>query len=145
MAGLAIESSAYAAHRAGYRDFRTLTSPDQLARYPFLAESSALRNAAQWLPVFDARSIPVGPILAEVFTGFRARLLTGLLELLAGGPLDGIYLDLHGAVSVVGMDDAEGDLVTEIRDLVGAGPLIGATMDLHGNISPRFFEHVDLP
>src|SRR5699024_9832515 len=145
MAGLAIESSAYAAHRAGYRDFRTLTGPDQLARYPFLAEGSALRHAAQWLPVFDARSIPGGPILPEVYADFRHRILTGLRELLAEGPLDGIYLDLHGAVSVVGMDDAEGDLVAEIRKIVGSGPLIGATMDLHGNISPRFFEHVDLP
>ena len=145
MAGLAIESSAYAAHRAGYRDFRTLTGADQLARYPFLAEGSALRTAAQWLPVFDARSIPGGAMVPEVYADFRERILTGLQELLAEGPLDGIYLDLHGAVSVVGLDDAEGDLGAGIRALVGPAPLIAATMDLHGNISPRFFEHVDLP
>lgn len=145
MAGLAIESSAYAAHRADYRDFRILTGSDQLARYPFLAEGSALGEAAHWLPVFDARSIPGGPMLPEVYAHFRERILTGLRERLADGPLDGVYLDLHGAVSVVGMDDAEGDLVAAIRDLIGPEPLIGATMDLHGNISPRFFEHVDLP
>src|SRR5699024_6828477 len=90
MAGLAIESSAYAAHRAGYRDFRTLTGADQLARYPFLAEGSALRTAAQWLPVFDARSIPGGAMVPEVYADFRERILTGLQELLAEGPLDGI-------------------------------------------------------
>src|SRR5699024_3721872 len=88
---------------------------------------------------------PGGAMVPEVYADFRERILTGLQELLAEGPLDGIYLDLHGAVSVVGLDDAEGDLGAGIRALVGPAPLIAATMDLHGNISPRFFEHVDLP
>ncbi|QYN39789.1 M81 family metallopeptidase [Pseudonocardia sp. DSM 110487] len=145
IAGMAIESSAYAAHRADHRDFHTSTGDALVARYPFLAPASPLREAAEWLGVFYARSIPGGAVRTEVYEDYCERIVTGLAALHAERPLDGIYLDVHGAMSVVGMDDAEGDLVTRVRGVVGTDVLIGATMDLHGNISPRFFDQVDLP
>lgn len=140
---MAIESSAYAAHRAGHRDFHVLTGDALVERYPFLAPGSALRDAAEWVGVFHARSIPGGAVLTEVYEDYRARIVTGLAAL--RDELDAVYLDVHGAMSVVGMDDAEGDLVAHVREVVGPDVLVGATMDLHGNISPRFFELVDLP
>jgi len=140
--GMAIESSAYAAHRADVRDFAVREGDDVLDRYPFLAPGSALREAADWVGVFYARSIPGGQVLREVYDDFRARMRAGLQAL---GPLDGVYLDVHGAMSVVGMDDAEGDLVTMVRQVVGVAPLISAPMDLHGNISPVFADAVELP
>ena len=30
------------------------------------------------------------------------------------GPYDGLFLDIHGAMSVVGIDDAEGDFIARI-------------------------------
>lgn len=153
--GMAIESSAYAQHRAGTRDFAVLTGDDVLTRYPFLRGSSSdaafsrdrddLADRAEWLGVFYARSIPGGQVRQEVYEAFRAHMLDGLSAALADGPLDALYLDLHGAMSVEGMDDAEGDLVTQIRGLVGERPLISAPMDLHGNLSERFVAAVDLP
>jgi microcystin degradation protein MlrC len=145
IAGMAIESSAYAAHRADHRDFHTATGDALVARYPFLAPASPLRATAEWLGVFYARSIPGGAVKTEVYEDYRERIVTGLAALHAEQPLDAVYLDVHGAMSVVGMDDAEGDLVTAVRAVVGPDVLVGATMDLHGNISPRFFELVDLP
>jgi microcystin degradation protein MlrC len=145
IAGMAIESSAYAAHRADHRDFDTVTGDDLVARYPFLAPASPLREAADWLGVFYARSIPGGAVRTEVYEDYRERIVTGLAALHAEQRLDAVYLDVHGAMSVVGMDDAEGDLVTAVRAVVGPDVLVGATMDLHGNISPRFFDQVDLP
>jgi microcystin degradation protein MlrC len=59
-------------------------------------------------------------------------------------PLDGFYLDIHGAMNVLGMDDAEADLAAAIRNIVGPGCLISAGMDLHGNVSARLVELVDL-
>ena len=39
-----------------------------------------------------------------------------LLERLRGAlPLDGVFLDIHGAMTVVGLTDAEGDLATAVR------------------------------
>ncbi len=140
--GMAIESSAYAAHRAEHRDFAVREGADVFGRYPFLAHGEPLREAAEWIGVFYARSIPGGRVSRAVYDDFRERMRAGLLAL---GPLDGVYLDVHGAMSVVGMDDAEGDLVTMVRGIVGDEPLISAPMDLHGNVSAVFAEAVDLP
>ncbi|WZH38068.1 MAG: M81 family metallopeptidase [Microbacterium enclense] len=140
--GMAIESSAYAAHRAGYDDFVQLHGEEVLSRYPFLAPGTPLGDAAEWIGVFYARSLPGGQVRPEVYDDFRSRIATGLADL---GRLDAVYLDVHGAMGVEGMDDAEGDLVEAVRAVVGPRPLIAAPMDLHGNVSERFARAVDLP
>ncbi|GAA3668383.1 M81 family metallopeptidase [Microbacterium marinilacus] len=140
--GLAIESSAYAAHRADYRDFPVFTGEELVARYPHLAPGSPLREAAEWIGVFSARSIPGGAVRREVYDDFTERIVAGLRE---AGPVDGVYLDIHGAMSVVGMDDAEGALVTAVRGVVGPDALITAPMDLHGNVSETLALALDLP
>lgn len=142
IAGIGIESSAYAAHRAGVRDFPVLEGEDVLRRYPFLTPGSELLDAAEWIGVLVTKAIPGGQVLPEVYADLRDRIVAGLAEL---GPIDGVYLDIHGAMSVVGMTDAEGDLVTAIREVVGEDPLIAAPMDLHGNVSPVLAAAVDLP
>ncbi|MFS0853620.1 M81 family metallopeptidase [Microbacterium sp. 179-I 3D4 NHS] len=142
--GMAIESSAYAAHRADYRDFSPLVGAEVVDRYPFLAAGTPLGDAAEWIGVFYARSIPGGRVRAEVYADFRERMLSGLRDLVTDGPLDGIYLDIHGAMSVVGMDDAEGDLLTGIRSVVGPDPVIASPMDLHGNVSETLALGVEL-
>lgn len=143
--GIAIESSAYAAHRAGYRDFPVLTGDALIARYDFLADGQPLRRAAEWIPVFMARAIPGGAVLREVYEDFRSRIVDGLRAAVAEAPLDGVYFDIHGAMSVVGLDDAEGDLVTAVRDVVGPDTLMAAPMDLHGNVSETLALALDLP
>lgn len=142
IAGMAIESSAYAAHRAGHDDFVVLRGSEVLTRYPFLAPGTPLGDAAEWIGVFYARSIPGGQVRREVYDDFRSRIVDGLA---AVGDVDAVYLDVHGAMGVEGMDDAEGDLVEAVRTVVGARPLIAAPMDLHGNVSERFARAVDLP
>lgn len=142
--GMSIESSAYSAHRADFRDFTVREGGALIARYPFLADGGELAAAAEWIGVFHARSIPGGRVRREVYEEFKARMVSGLGDV-AGDGIDGVYLDVHGAMSVVGMDDAEGDLATAIRAVVGPEPLIASPMDLHGNLSERFVRAVDLP
>ncbi|GAA1647054.1 M81 family metallopeptidase [Actinoplanes couchii] len=136
IAGMHIESSAYAAHRAGYRDFSVLSGSAVLSRYDFLDP------AAEWIGILHARSIPGGKVLREVYDDFKQRILDGLRN---AGPIDGLYFDIHGAMSVDGMDDAEGDLITAIRAVIGPDVLVSAPMDLHGNVSERFARAVELP
>lgn len=140
--GMAIESSAYAAHRAGYRDFPVLTGTALIERYAFLSAGQPLADAADWLPVFMARAIPGGAVLREVYDDFKERIVDGLREV---GHVDGVYFDIHGAMSVVGLDDAEGDLITAVREVVGPDTLITAPMDLHGNMSETLALALDLP
>src|SRR5699024_7965833 len=98
---MAIESSAYAQHRAGYRDFPVLEGEAVLDRYPFLARGTPLRAGAEWIGVFQTKSIPGGQVLAEVYQDFRERMVRGLATVMADGGVDGVYLAIHGAMSVV--------------------------------------------
>ena len=59
-------------------------------------------------------------------------------------PYDGLFFDIHGAMSVQGIDDAEGDFIQKIRALIGSKTLISTSMDLHGNVSKRLAKHSDL-
>jgi microcystin degradation protein MlrC len=67
-----------------------------------------------------------------------------LRELEATLPVDGIYLDLHGAMEVEEVGDAEGDLVATVRALVGQDVLISVSLDLHGNISPTLVDNANI-
>ncbi|RLP76072.1 M81 family peptidase [Mycetocola tolaasinivorans] len=144
IAGFAIESSTFSPHRADFRDFPIVTGDALVNRYASIAPGTELRDAARWLPVLGARAIPGGPVLANVYTSIRTQILDGLAALLADGPLDGVFLDIHGAMSVDGMDDAEGDFVSAVRELVGPDTVISAAMDLHGNVTQPLLDAVNL-
>ncbi len=47
-------------------------------------------------------------------------------------------------MSVVGLDDPEGDFILKIREVVGKEALISTSMDLHGNVSQRLAQNTDL-
>ncbi len=59
-------------------------------------------------------------------------------------PLDGLYFDIHGAMSVTGTDDPEGDFIERIRKVIGTKTIISTSMDLHGNVSWRLAANTDL-
>ena len=63
---------------------------------------------------------------------------------MADGGLDGLFFDIHGAMRVDGLDDAEGDLITAIREVIGTDVMVSASMDLHGNVSDALVSQVDL-
>ena len=64
-----------------------------------------------------------------------------LARLEAAGPVDGIYLDLHGAMVAEHVDDGEGELLARVRDLVGPQIPLVANLDLHANVTGRMVEH----
>src|SRR5947207_12577445 len=133
--GIAIESSTFSPHRSGAADFTVTRGPELLARYDSLAPN------VEWVPLVHARALPGGAVECAFYDTLKAELLEGLRAAL---PLDGVYLDIHGAMTVGGMIDAEGDLATAVREIVGAGCLISASMDPHGNMSLRLVGAVDL-
>lgn len=135
VAGIAIESSTFSPHRTGLADFRIKRGTEVPASYPFLDPH------VDWVGLLHARSMPGGPVLTEVYEALRDELIERLRD---AGPLDGVYLPIHGAMSVLGMTDAEADLIGRIRTVVGPDVLISASFDLHGNISRELVEHLDL-
>lgn len=47
-------------------------------------------------------------------------------------------------MSVVGLDDPEGDMIERIREVVGHNTIVSTSMDLHGNVSMRLAKESDL-
>lgn len=138
--GIAIEASTFSPHRSGDEAFVLLRGEDLLLRNDFLAAGQPYREAAEWLPILRATSLPGGRVEPATYEKLIKEMLDGLVDL---GPLDGIWLDIHGAMYVDGMLDAEGDLITRIRAVVGEEPFIAASMDLHGNVSETLAREVD--
>jgi microcystin degradation protein MlrC len=136
--GLHTECSTFNKFPMTTRDFRILRGADlmvhpefaPLAEFPFT-----------WLPTLHLRAVPGGPIEHATYEAFKAEFLERLATLL---PLDGLYLAMHGAANVLGMDDAEGDWVAAARAVVGPACPITASYDLHGNVSQKQIDALDM-
>ena len=85
---------------------------------------------------------PAGPIEDEAFERIAAVLCATLSDALEAGPLDGVYLDLHGAALAVGFPDAEGELLRRVRRIVGALP-VTISLDPHANLTPQMVAECD--
>lgn len=67
-----------------------------------------------------------------------------IASLRAAGPVDGVFLRLHGAMYAQGVGPAETELVRGVRAVVGPNIPIAATFDLHGNIPARLAQFGDI-
>jgi len=94
-----------------------------------------------FLPTLEASAPPGGPVERETYERLKAEYLERLRKIL---PLDGVYLAMHGALSVEGMEDAEGDWYEATRAVVGPDCLLSAYYDLHGNLSRRCVDTLDM-
>lgn len=144
--GMWIEASTYSPHRSGADAFTIRRQDRLLAYYDFLDPGQPLRGSADWRPLTHARALPGGPVEPGFYDAVKAEITTELRAAMAdpADTLDGLYLDIHGAMNVEGRFDAEGDLATAIREAVGPDVLISASMDLHGNVSPALIGAVDM-
>jgi microcystin degradation protein MlrC len=140
--GIAIESSTFSPLPSTLTDFRLLRGTEMLRRYPFMPDWRFHdREDVTWLPCLYAGAIPGGPVTADAYAAMKGELLDRIRAVL---PLDGFFFDVHGAMTVQGLDDAEADLAEAIRALVGPDCLTSAGMDLHGNISARLVAAINL-
>ncbi len=141
IAGLAIESSTFSPATSDASAFLARQGDAVFEYYPFLQENSPQRNAAQWFPALRGHALPGGIVTCEAYDS-----LVGVtLELLKQNmPYDGLFFDIHGAMSVQGIDDPEGDFIEKIRAMIGTETIISTSMDLHGNVSKRLAQHTDL-
>jgi microcystin degradation protein MlrC len=102
-----------------------------------LATEAGLDVAAG--PFFNAE--PSSPATAAAWATIRRRILDALL---AAGPVDVVFLCLHGAQMADGVDDCEGDLIGAVRATVGPDVAIGVLLDLHANVTSAMCSAADL-
>ncbi len=141
IAGLGIESSTFSPAVTHEEAFHARTGDAIFAAYPFLNADSSLRKRAIWLPALLGKSLPGGAVARTDYESLVNKMLDLLRQ---NGPYDGLYFDIHGAMSVVGLDDPEGDFITRVRNVIGYKTLISTCMDLHGNVSRRLAQNSDL-
>ncbi|MFC5410772.1 M81 family metallopeptidase [Larkinella bovis] len=141
IAGLGIESSTFSPAVTHEEAFHARYSGEVYNAYPFLMPVAPLRKQAVWVPTIVGKSLPGGAVTREAYESLVNKTLDSLKKY---APYDGLFLDIHGAMSVQGLDDPEGDFITRIRKVIGYKTLISTSMDLHGNVSWRLAQNTDL-
>ena len=141
IAGISIECSTFSPATSDEAAFRVKEREDLLNSYPFLLQDSVLRTKAEWFPTRVSSATPGGIVTREAYESITKKTLDMLKENL---PYDGLFLDIHGAMSVQGLEDPEGDFIQRVRDVVGYETVISTCMDLHGNVSHRLAKNTDL-
>ncbi|HEY0185782.1 MAG TPA: M81 family metallopeptidase [Rhodopila sp.] len=86
---------------------------------------------------------PAGPVQDEAFERIAARICAPLSVALDEGPLDGVYLDLHGAAVVESFPDAEGELLRRVRAIVGNDLPLTISLDPHANLTEQMVRLAD--
>ncbi|MBP87224.1 MAG: hypothetical protein CMJ64_10970 [Planctomycetaceae bacterium] len=94
----------------------------------------AEENGFELVPLLRASAFPNGLIVRSDYDSLKQELLDRLAAAERdGGPVDGVLLDLHGAMVVDGIDDGDGDVIEAFREYLGPERPIVVTQDLHGN------------
>lgn len=119
-------------------DFRVLRGEELLKAdyFSFIPDDDV-----EALPLLHARAVPGGPVARATYEAFKTEFLDRLKAAL---PLDGLYLAMHGAMNVEGMDDAEGDWISAARAVVGPDCPVSVSYDLHGNVTQKIIDQLDI-
>ena len=144
VAGFQHETNCFSPIPATYADFLRedgwpgLTEADSVletfsgTNIPIGGFIDAMHDRAELAPILWASAEPSNRVEHDAFETLSARILDGIASFL---PLDGIYLDLHGAMVTERFEDGEGELLGRIRSLVGPDLPVAASLDLHANLT----------
>ncbi|HTP62529.1 MAG TPA: M81 family metallopeptidase [Burkholderiales bacterium] len=83
---------------------------------------------------------PSAHVTTDAFERIVGELISHLKKAL---PVDGVYLDLHGAMVTEAHDDGEGEILRRVREVVGPRVPVSASLDLHCNFTHAMFDNCD--
>lgn len=92
------------------------------------------------VPTISAAASPSAHVTTDAFERIMKKMVDGIA---AAGPIDAVYLDLHGAMVTEGHDDGEGETLARVRKVIGKDMPLVVSLDLHANVSPEMMEHAD--
>lgn len=117
----------------------------------FVQEARSLQH--ELVPMTWCSAQPSGRVTRDAYEHISGLLLDDLQH---AGKVDGVYLDLHGAMVAEHCDDADGEILRRVRAMVGPGVPVVASLDFHANLSHqmarqatalvtyRTYPHVDM-
>ncbi|OAA49474.1 Microcystin LR degradation protein MlrC [Metarhizium rileyi] len=144
VAGLACETSTFTPSRTLAPAFHPKRGDEIIQQYPFLHSDQPVGQGAEWKGALIGHALPGGMVTSHAFETLTAEILHRLGEIVSQSKLDGLWFDIHGAMVVEGMDDAEAELLERIRRVIGPDVIVSASMDLHGNVSRDLAHMCDL-
>jgi microcystin degradation protein MlrC len=136
--GIRHETNTFSPLRTGRPEFTVWRGRDILSDLPW---ADGIDQDIELVPTLAADALPHGLVKRETYLQLKGELIERLGQ---AGALDGIYLDLHGAMEVEEIGDGESDLIGAIRAHVGPQLLIAASLDLHANLAPPVVDGVDI-
>ncbi|KAI6085326.1 Microcystin LR degradation protein MlrC [Hypoxylon rubiginosum] len=144
IAGLACETSTFTPSRTRAPAFHPRRNEEVIAKYPFIQPGTTLGDAAEWRGALIGHALPGGIVTKDAFESLSLEIVRRLAEIVGSTKLDGLWFDIHGAMCVEGIDDAEYELLKRCREIIGPKVLVSASMDLHGNVSRELAHQTDL-
>ncbi len=101
---------------------------------------SAEANGWELVPTIACGASPSAHVTKDAFERIVKVMVDGIA---AAGPLDAVYLDLHGAMVTEHLDDGEGEILARVRRVIGKDIPLVTSLDLHANVTPEMMEHAD--
>ncbi len=153
VAGFLHETNTFAPSRAALNDFVApdawpgLLQGEELfsglagQNIPSAGFIAATQSAHRIVPLIWASANPSGPVTRDAYESIWQQFAE---RLRASGPLDALFLDLHGAMVCEHLDDGEGEWLMRTRALIGDDVAILMTLDFHANVSARMVELSDV-
>ena len=164
--GFQHETNTFAPTKATLQDFLTPDAWPGLVRGPDMFDAvrginlpaagfiEEARSAGHSLvPLTWCSAAPSAHVTREAFEHISALLIDDLRN---AGPVDAVYLDLHGAMVAEHIDDADGELLRRVRSELHPRTPIISSLDFHANVSAqmvaqasalvayRTYPHVDM-
>lgn len=145
--GFQHETNTFASTNADFRDFELHDAWPGLTRGPELFDAVAGLNLAlesfirqatddghELVPLLWASAEPSSHVTEDAFERIVGMMTDDLARL---GPLDAVFLDLHGAMVTEHCEDGEGETLERVRSVVGHSIPVVNSLDLHANITER--------
>lgn len=108
---------------------------------PIAGFVQAAARHADLVPILWCAAEPSGPVTDEAFNSIAGRIVDGIARQPA---LDGVYLDLHGAMVTESHDDGEAAILRMIRNRMGPRVPIAVSLDMHANVSEAMASLADV-
>lgn len=149
--GFLHETNTFAPTKAHYDDFVLARGWPEMSVGEKLLTN--LRNInvgmAGFLSVADREGWAIAPTVwcaaspsAHVTEDAYERIVKVMIDgIRAAGDIDGVYLDLHGAMVAEHVPDGEGEIARRVREVIGPDLPFVMSLDLHANVTPLMVEH----
>jgi microcystin degradation protein MlrC len=150
--GFMHETNSFVATPTDWKTYNTHGSRPPLSRGQELVERlrdtsfatsgflKAMEGRHELVPTVWGAALASGTVTREAFERIAAELIGRLSQAL---PVDGLYLDLHGAMVTDDFEDGEGELLRRVRAAVGEDTRVVISLDWHANVTADMVKYSD--